>query len=543
MTEHHQKGRLACVFIFFVVLFSIIIIRLYLLQIIWHDFFVQLATQQYGIEVTMQPARGLIYDRTQKQSLVYNSDVTSVFVVPNQLEDEKGLKNWLARTNPHVLKRLVEHPHAKFCWIERSVAAERLDQLVNENLRDLHYVTEGKRFYRSQAMAPVLGFTNIDNLGIAGVELLLQNRLGGKPATFKLDRDARSKGFYFTKEMICKGVAGKPVVLTIDSHLQFLAHEELAATVQEFGAKSGAVIIVNPDNGQILTMASVPTFDPNAATINLDATKNQPVTECYEFGSAMKAFTALAALEEGVVTNDELIDCQGKACYINGLRIENPVQSSGIIPFIEVITRSANVGTAKVALRLGSKLHEHLCKLGFGKPTGLAFPGERSGFVNHPKKWSRFSPMVMSFGYEVSATLLQLAKAFSIIANGGYDVEPQLYLVPKPKKIKKKVRLYKPATIAAEKEILERIGAKYSIPGYKVLGKTGTARCVKEGKYSTNAHIYTFAGIIEVPGYRRVVVTFINEPDETVHKGLWASRVSAPLFQRIAQKMVLHERV
>lgn len=540
MTEKQQKGRLVCVFIFFLILFFIIIVRLYLLQIIRHDFFVQLATQQYGIEVTMQPARGLIYDRTQKQSLVYNSDVTSIFVVPNQLEDEKGLKTWLARTNPHALKRLVEHPQAKFCWIERSVAPERLELLSLENLKDLYYVTEGKRFYNSQSLAPILGFTNIDNLGIAGVELLLQNRLGGKPATFKLDRDARSNGFYFTKEMIQKGVAGKPVVLTIDAQLQFLAHEELAQTVHEFGAKSGAVIILNPDNGQILTMASVPTFDPNAAMINLDATKNQPVTECYEFGSAMKAFTALAALEEGVVTNDELIDCQGKACYINGLRIENPVQSSGIIPFIEVITRSANVGTAKVALRLGSKLYDHLRKLGFGKTTGLAFPGERSGFVNHPKKWSRFSPMVMSFGYEVSATLLQLAKAFSVIGNGGYDVEPQLYLVPKPKKIKKKIRLYKSATIVALQEILERIGAKYPVAGYKVFGKTGTARCVRDGKYSTTAHIYTFAGIVQAPGYRRVVVTFINEP---VKAHLWASQVAAPLFQRIAQKMVLHEQI
>ena len=539
MNEQQQNSRLAAVFIFFLFLFLIIVVRLYLLQIIRHDFFKELATQQYGIEVTMQPARGMIYDRTQKKPLVYNSDVTSAFVVPNQLEDEAGLKAWLAKNNPTVLQRLTAHPHAKFCWIERSIESERLAQLSTLGLKDLHYVSEAHRFYTSLSLAPVIGFTNVDNIGIAGVELLLQNRLGGKPATFKLNRDARSKGFYFTKEMIQKGVAGKPVVLTIDAQLQFLAHEELLQSVQEFGAKSGAVIIINPDNGQILTMASVPSFDPNSSHINLDTTKNQPVTECYEFGSVLKAFTALAALEEGVVTNDELIDCQGKVCFLNGLRIENPVQSSGIISFLDVVVRSANVGIAKVALRLGPKLYDHLKKVGFGATTGLAFPGERSGFVNHPKKWSRFSPMVMSFGYEISATLLQLAKAFSIIANGGFDLDPQLYLIPKPKKIKKKTRLYKPKTIVAMKEILTKIGSKYPVPGYQVYGKTGTARCVKDGKYSTTAHVYTYAGVVEAPGYRRVMVTFINEP---LKAHMWASQVAAPLFQRIAQKMVLYER-
>ena len=538
MNINCQKNRLVGVFVFFFFLFLLVVARLYLLQIMRHDFFVTLATQQYGIEVTMQPARGLIYDRTRKTPLVYNTEVSSVFMVPNQLEEGEKIKAWLGRKLPAVLQRVNDHPQAKFTWIERSVSPERLDELLNVGLKDLHFVTESQRYYVSPAMAPLIGFTNIDNIGIAGIELVCQKRLGGKPATFKLDRDARSKGFYFTKEMVQQGTAGKPVVLTIDAQLQFLAYEELCQTVQEYGAKSGAVIIMNPDNGQILAMASCPIFDPNAAQINLDLTKNQPITECYEFGSVMKTFTALGALEEGLVTNDEPIDCQGKVCFLHGLRIEN-WKSTGVVPFIEVMKNSSNIGLAKVALRLGHKLHDHLGRVGFGKSTGLAFPGERSGFLNKPSKWSKFSPMVMSFGYEISATVLQLAKAFSIISNGGFDIDPQLYLVPRPKKIKKSVRLYKPQSIAAVKEILEGIGAHYPVPGYTIMGKTGTARCVKEGKYSTTAHVYTFGGLVEAKDYRRVIVTFINEPTKA---HLWASQVAAPLFQRIAQKMVLSER-
>jgi len=540
MTQKDFNGRLSIIFLFFLVLFFCVLIRLYLLQVLDQQFYLQLGTEQYGTEVIMQPARGLIYDR-KKIAVVHNTEVNSAFVVPNQLQEADALKSWLACSYPSVFERMMENQKSKFLWVDRSVSDESIDTLAGLGLADLLYLKEPQRYYPLACMAPIIGFTNIDNVGIAGVELLFQGRLGGKSATFKLNRDAHSGGFYFTKELVHKGIAGKPVVLTLDTQLQFLAHEELEKTVQEFGAKKGAVIILDPYTGEILAMASVETPDSSTSEGMVDSIKNQPITDCYEFGSVMKAFTALAALEEGLVTNDELIDCHGDTYVLQGLRVTNPFHAE-VLPFIEVMKKSANIGLAQIALRLGPKLYDHLAKLGFGKVTGIAFPGERAGYLGKPTQWCRFTPMVMSFGYEISATLLQLAHAFAIVSNGGFSIEPQLYLVPKPKRIKQPVRLYKPKAIAAIKEILEHIGSKYPISGYTVLGKTGTARCVKDGRYSTTDHIYTFGGLIESEKYHRVIVTSITCTNETNKARRWASQVSAPLFHTIAQKMVLIER-
>jgi len=291
-------------------------------------------------------------------------------------------------------------------------------------------------------------------------------------------------------------------------------------------------------------VASYPTFDPNSVrTVDIEATKHVAITECFELGSVIKVFAALAALQEGVVTPDEQIDCEGKATYIDGFRVENwkslgPETHS----FSEVVAQSNNVGIAKVAKRLGPRLYYHLRRLGFGDKTGIRFPGERSGFVNPPHNWSRSSIIVLSFGYEIMATLLQLGKAFSIIANGGCDVQPTLVLKPERKKrIMPLKKLYDTQIIDQIKEILELQGwlkDRYSIKGYRIFGKTGTARSVKDGIYSNKDHVYTYAAIIEKGNYRRVIITFIKEPKET---HLWATQITTPLFHKVAEKMVVYD--
>jgi cell division protein FtsI/penicillin-binding protein 2 len=252
----------------------------------------------------------------------------------------------------------------------------------------------------------------------------------------------------------------------------------------------------------------------------------------------------LAAIEDGVVTSDELIDCEGPVAYIDGLRVENVTnvllnalrENHNILSFRDVIKYSCNVGVVKVVRRLGTKFYEHLRRVGFGTKTGIEFPGERAGFVNPPEHWSRSSLMVMSFGYEMTASLLQLGRAFAVIANDGYLVQPRLILADRQPVISQ--RLYKPETITTMKDILEQIGQKYGVKGCRVMGKTGTARCVRDGRYSKTAHNYTFVGIVEKDGYRRVIVTFIKEPSKAQ---LWASEVAAPLFHRVAEKMVIHD--
>ncbi len=424
--------------------------------------------------------------------------------------------------------------------MERHLQEERFNWLKKQELKDIHFMTEPSRFYPHACASPIVGFTDVDNVGLAGTELYFNSRLKGQPSVVEIKKDARAGSFYFDKKIVETGCKGDPVILTLDSKLQFLAEQELEKTVKQFDAKDGSVLIMNPDTGEILVMANYPGFDPNVGSIkNIENTKNRIVTECYEFGSVIKTFTALVALEEGVVTPDEQIDCEGKVAYINRFRVEN-WKSVDILSFSDVIRFSSNVGIAKVASRLGPKFYTHLWRLGFGQKTGIAFPGERDGFLNPPRNWSKSSLIVMSFGYELMATLLQLGKAFSVIANGGYLVEP--FLVKEPVKIKNSFRkkIYKSKTIDDMKDILEAIGSKFSknLEGFRVMGKTGTARVFKDGQYSKKDHIYSFAGIIEKDDYRRVIIIFVKEPKGA---GWWASQISAPLFSRVAEKMIIHD--
>ncbi|MFC1894944.1 peptidoglycan D,D-transpeptidase FtsI family protein, partial [Candidatus Dependentiae bacterium] len=439
-----------------------------------------------------------------------------------------------------IFHKIKKNKTKKFLWLERKLSTKRLEWFKKQNIKDIHFINEYQRFYPHPSTATIIGFTDIDNIGISGIELEFNNRLSGLPTIFNIKKDARIGHFYFDKEIIQPGKKGLPVSLTIDSKLQFLVQQELAKTVVDFEAKSGSVLILNPQNGDILCMANYPSFDPNKTKIkNLDLTKNKIVTECYELGSVVKVFSALASLQENVVTPDEEIDCGGKYSYIDKFKVEN-WKSVGILSFKDVIRYSSNVGIAKVIKRLGPKFYTHLSRLGFGQKTGILFPGERNCFVNPPYKWSRSSLLVMSFGYEIMATLLQLGKAFCVIANGGYDVQPALIKNPMKKHNTFIKKIYNQKAILETKDILENIGKRYSkgLDGYKIMGKTGTARSLKNGKYSNKKHIYSFGGIIEKDDYKRVIITFVKEP-----KGAkwWASQITAPLFNRVAEKMIIND--
>src|SRR5438445_6150544 len=260
---------------------------------------------------------------------------------------------------------------------------------------------------------------------------------------------------------------------------------------------------MNPKNGEIITMISYPYFDPNNShTTSSDNFKNKVITDAHELGSVMKVCAALAALEEGVVTPDELIDCKNSlTTQIDG-RIINTVQAHGIIPFTDVIALSNNIGIAIVAKRVGTKLYDHYKKLGFGSKTGIKFPGENTGIVNPPENWSKQSIISLSYGYEVSITLLQLACAFCIIATG-HKITPLLRQGSEGLAQQKETdhkQLYSDATLNTIKEILERTtlhgtARRAAIRGYRVMSKTGTANMLIDGKYDPDHNIYTCAGI------------------------------------------------
>ncbi len=533
------KFKVIWIVIGFLFLFAILVVRLFLLQIYQQGFFKHLALGQYSVRITIDQPRAPIYDRFGLEQVAFNREVPSVFILPGQLHNARQLEKFLSAHYKDVAKRLKTNPDRHFLWVDRKLSPERAAFLNHLGLDDLHFINESYRYYPHMTLAHVVGFTDIDNKGLSGLELMFNKRLAGVPAVVKFERDARSQSFYFNKVVEQPEVPGNSITLTLDSTLQHLAFEELKASVIFHNAKGGSALIMDPTNGEVLAMVNYPDFDPNQKSIgNLEITKNNVVTDCFEMGSVVKAFLALAAFEERVVKYDEQIDCEGKVTYIDGFRVEN-WKSTGVVPFYDVMRFSSNVGVAKVAKRLGSKLYEHLRRVGFGSKTNIEFPGERAGFVNPPEKWSRSSVLVMSFGYEIMASLLQLGRAFCIIANGGYSITPTLLKDPAPAPCPQ-TKLYRDDTIFHIKNVLEIIGARYPIKGCRVLGKTGTARCVKDGHYSKKDHVYTFGGIVESGNYKRVIITFVREPSQA---NLWAAGTAAPMFHRIAQKMVLYEGV
>ncbi len=392
MIQHRNyKVRVILVFIAFLALYTVLAVRLFLLQIHQKDFFHTLAVQQHQVTLTINPARGLIFDRSGTVALAFNREVPSAFILPHQLKQPDKTKRFMQQYYPDVFARMNTSKERHFLWLERHLTPERGAWLKKNGTDDITLINEQKRFYPFESLAHLIGFTDIDNKGIAGVELGFDKTLQGMPAQITMQRDARSGNYYFERAVDQVGVQGESLTLSLDSNLQFLAYEELKKTVEEYQAQVGSVMVMNPDTGEVLALANYPTFDPNQKTFpSLDVTKNNAVCECYELGSVIKVFSSLAALEEGVVTLDEEIDCEGKVTSIDRFRVEN-WKSVGVLPFRDVMRYSSNVGVAKIAKRVGKKLYDHFCRVGFGKKTGIEFPGERDGFVNHPKNWSRSS--------------------------------------------------------------------------------------------------------------------------------------------------------
>lgn len=552
--------RLGSLFFVFVSLYLIVLANLYVIQVKQSKYFSSLGKQQYNLTVCQMPPRAAIFDRFG-QPLAINKDNFSAFITPNNLEEPKKVESFLNKYFPLAAHKLKKNNNLNFMYIKRRLNQEQLDLINSFQLSDIKLLKEPSRYYPVDCVGPLVGITDIDNQGLFGIELLCNSTLSGKPTTYVLEKDARtnqSKNFYFKRETKVQGKQGQAVQLTIDSTLQFLVYEELKETIKNLKAKEGSVLIINPDNGEILVMANCPDFDPNnTEQLAMESIKNRIFTECYELGSVVKIFLLLAALHEGVVTAQELIDCENsKTASINGFKFST-YKAGGIIPFCQVIEDSNNIGVAKVALRLGSKLYDNYLKLGFTNKIGL-FPGENKGYITPPNKWSNSSIIVLSFGYEISANLMQLAQAMSIVANNGYLIKPRIIKDEQEEKLTKleelrrkdrsensdrrsppeSKQLFNTQAIEETKNILANT-SKVKIPGCRVIGKTGTARLITNGKYDPNRHIFTYAGIIEKGNYKRIIITFIKE---TNPDGM-ASTTAMPLFEKVAHKMLIHDKI
>lgn len=543
MIQKQIHIRISILFFLFVTLYALVVVNLFIIQIKNAHFFESMGQSQYAVTFVARPPRALIYDR-HGIPLAINSEHTTLFVTPKNIKQPTELIRFLKRHFPNSIERLHKNTDAHFMYIKRRLTPTELALVEKSNLPDLYLMKEADRFYPVPGLGPIIGTTNIDNDGLFGIELTYNDQLQGSPSTYLLEQEGRTNHFYFKKETKIQGKPGTPLHLTIDSKLQFLVYDQLKEHVTNWHAEEGSVIIMNPDNGDILVMANYPDVDPNATEItDLALTKNKIITEVYEFGSVMKTFPAIAALAEGIVTPDEIIDCENtKTTFINGMRV-NTWKAHDKLTYDQVVELSNNIGTAKVTLRIGNKLYDHLQRFGFGKKTGLNFSGEQKGFINPPAQWSKASLLSLSFGYEMNATLLQLACAYSMISREGSPIKPRLVATEHTDTNQKK--LYPASVMQTIRDILTKTvtqgtAHKAHIDGYTIMGKTGTANMLEQGEYNPDSNIFTFAGIIEKDTYRRVIVVFIKK---VAQKNVYASTVSVPLFETIAQKMLIHDKV
>lgn len=524
--------RLTLIFLVFGVYYCILVAHLYTIQVRHTQYFSTLGTQQYRVTLTAPSARAEIYDRFH-EPLALNTESLSAFITPCHLEQPSATQAFLKAYFPHAYARYEKNKTTQFLYIKRHLTPEQQTLIAQSKLPDIKLLKEPSRLYPLSCATPLVGITNSDNQGITGLEYVYNSQLAGTPATYILEKDARSGHGYFKRHTKAAGSCGQPLTLTLDSTLQFLAYQELKQAMHTLDAQEGSVVIINPTNGDILALATYP-------DTAID-TRNLPAVDTYEFGSVIKVFLALAALAEQIVTPETLIDCENKTTTTLDSINFTTWKAHGIISFAEVIQFSNNIGVAKVAQKLGPKLYEHYTRLGFGTKLGI-FPAEPKGFVSSPAQWSKASLISLSFGYEISATLLQLAQAFSIIIQDGLSIPLHITAqaqdsVPAP------ARLYTEQTVQALKEILcktvtQGTARHAAIDGYTVYGKTGTARLLTDGKYDPHRHIFTFMGALEKDQYKRIIITCIKE---TTQKNAYASTTAVPLFKSIAQQLIVHD--
>ncbi len=536
---HYKQTRFFFVLFIFIILYCFVLVNLYVLQIKQFSFFKNLGEKQYNITMQVLPARALLYDRNNIP-VALNKDSVAAFILPKALIAKNDLLQFLKEKFPAAFERFEQYQNKSFMYVKRNLSDNEIESIHQSGLVDVHLLKESNRYYPYESLATVVGITDIDNQGLMGIELQCNKRLQGSPTTYQLKKDAKSHHFYFGKETKQQGQDGIPLTLSIDAILQFKMQTILQDAVQEYGSIEAGAIAINPTNGEILTLVSVPTFNPNnVKDLDLQMTKCRPVMNCFESGSVIKAFCALAALQEGVVTLDEMIDCENtKETKLDNLRIRT-VYPDGIISFLEVMQRSNNIGIVKVMKRIGTDLYDYYKLLGFGEMTGLNFPGGQKGFVNHPDNWSAWSIQSLSYGYEMTTSLLQLARAMSLIVNGGYLITPTLI---KDQKTKKTGPLISQKTLDDMKILLQSVidqgsGARAQIPGYIVYGKTGTANILIDGVYDEDRHLYTFVGAVEKNNYLRVVCCYLKDSK----RATYASMITAPVFKKLAEAMIMHD--
>jgi cell division protein FtsI (penicillin-binding protein 3) len=524
--------------------------RLVYLQIFSYGKFVKQAGHQQQRAIPLAAKRGIIYDRAGRE-LAMSVMVDSAFAVPSEVKDLPTAISLITRITGDDYNVVLAdcRAHKTFCWVARKADDQTIQRISSLRLQGIHLQKEPKRFYPARDLAAqVLGSVGMEDSGQSGIEHEYDDQLRGRAGKMFISVDARKRWF---SDVETQPDPGDNVVLTIDKNIQYIAEKELEQAIHDTQSIAGTVIVENPHTGEILALANRPTFNPNLRKqITPGALTNRAVSYVYEPGSAFKVVTLSAALEEKLTTPDELIDCQMGSIVYNRMRIRDS-KAHGVLPVWGVLAESSNVGTIKIALRLGEeRYYKYIRAFGLGQQTGIELPGETRGITKPPSRWSKVSIAAISIGQEVGVSPIQLAAVISTFANDGVYVAPRIVagtlplqggvqtVAFHPAEGRRVVSSYTAAEMRSmmQKVVLEGTARRASLDGYTVGGKTGTGQKIDPatGAYSKTKYNATFAGFAPLNNPQVVVAVILDSPIG-LHQG---GQVSAPVFRRVTQQVL-----
>ncbi|MBS1841255.1 MAG: PASTA domain-containing protein [Acidobacteria bacterium] len=527
--------------------------RLGVLQFVEHSFYLTRAHRQQQRTVEITPKRGAILDRNM-HPLAMSTEVESAYAIPTELGDNK---DQAAR----LLSGIVEIPRevlaAKFnsgntfVWVSRKLPPEKSDAVKALNLKGIYTMKENERFYPNRDLAAhVLGFVNLDEKGISGLEFQLDKQVRGKGDRILVMADAKQR--WFDAEQ-AKRDEGANVVLTLDTKIQYIVERELQAAIARTRASAGTVIVQNPSTGEILALANWPKFNPNSPNdAKPEARMNPAVSAIYEPGSTFKLITLAAAIDQNLTRPDEVFDCENGRVIFSGHTIHDHKKFS-MLSVSDILAQSSDVGSIKIALRLGSpKFYDYIRAFGFGQKTGVELPWESRGMLEPLNTWSGISIGAISMGQEIGVTPIQLVTAVSAIANGGNLHKP--YLIseirkgdqllysgdasqPEPRQV------LHPGSAATIRKLMEGVilsphgtGKSARLDGWTAAGKTGTAQKIDPNtkRYSPSQYIASFTGFAPINNPAITILVSLDSPVGE-HEG---GQVAAPVFKRIAEQVL-----
>lgn len=523
------------------------------LQIHERDRYVTIAEKEYSREIKIVPVRGDIFDRNMEK-LAVSLRVDSIYAVPPRIEDVGASSIKLARIlkidRRTLSRKLVKNKY--FVWIKRKVDPDTAAQVRAAKIPGIYFYKESKRFYPNMSLAAhVLGFVGLDSQGLEGLEVSRESQLKMETASIMVLQDALGRKFQDRASQTKMDVKGASLVLTIDSRIQYAVEKALDRATKIHNAKKGMAVVVRPRTGEILAMAVSPSFNPNAfRSYSRSYWRNRVVTDAFDPGSTFKAFLVAAALEEGVVTAEDLINCEKGTLNI-GRRVIHDSRPFGWLSVGEVVKYSSNIGAVKISRRLGQALfYDYLTKFGFGSKTGVDLPGESAGLLRPYDKWTDLDLANIAFGQGVSVTAIQMVMAIASLANDGVLMRP--YVVSRvidasgktiqetrPRAVR---RVVSPENAWKVRQMLRMVveeggtGVLAEPAGYLAAGKTGTAQKLdkKSGRYSTTKYVSSFIGIMPYKDPELAVLVALDEPGPAIFGGV----VAGPVFKEIGEKVL-----